>query len=161
MKTKLTILFLLITFICKGQTQNWISLNANYFPEPVLETNNFEMELAYNLGIEGVAEFLRVGAFAKSDRKFEHATFGLATRTTALKIGSNLDIAITTAVGMSNNQINVDGKGSPHFNHYVEYGADFELVILENVSVHQFLKRQFYTGKGNFYCGLGVTFKRK
>lgn len=154
MKTKLTILLILLTFICKGQNPKWATLNVNYFPQDVFETNNFQLEAAYHIGL--AENFIRVGAVVRSDNKFEHMSVGLENQLAVLT--GMIDVNVVAGIGSNTNRTNLDLKGEPNRQHYLEYGILCRYASTETISVHQFFKRQFYNSKGVFYAGLGASY---
>lgn len=154
MKTKLIILILLLTTTCKGQSPKMATLNINYFPQDVFETNNFQLEGAYHLGL--AENFIRIGAVIRSDNKFEHMSIGLENQ--LLVLSGMIDVNIVAGIGSNTNRTNLDLKGDPNRQHYIEYGILTRYASTETISVHQFFKRQFYNSKGVFYAGVGASY---
>lgn len=153
-KLKLLILLLFITVLCKGQNPKWATLNLNYFPADVFETNNFQAEAAYHIGL--AENFIRFGVLVRSDNQFEHMSIGLENQLVVLT--GMIDLNVVAGIGSNTNRTNDDSYGEPNRRHYLEYGLLMRYASTETISIHQFLKRQHYNQKGRFYAGIGASY---
>jgi len=154
MKTKLIILFILIASLCGAQSPKWFTLNINYFPKDVFETNNFQAEAAFHVGL--AEDFIRIGALVRSDNQFEHMSIGIENQLAV--ITGMIDVNILAGIGSNTNRTNLDERGEPNRQHYLEYGLLTRYASTETISIHQFFKRQFYNGRGVFYAGIGASY---